>query len=296
MRDVGSTLRGKIVMVTGASSGIGKETALGLAKAGASVVMVCRNQARGIKAQNWIKQHSGNEQVELLLADFSSLAEVRQLATHFLQRYQQLHILVNNAGGIFGQHRLSVDGFEMTFAVNHLASFLLTNLLLDTLKASEPARIINVSSIAQAGGFINLDDLQATQKYRMMDAYSQSKLANVLFTYALARRLERSEVTVNCLHPGIVATNIWSQPLPAFLRPLGNISRFFGISSAKGAQTPLYLATSAQVEGVSGKYFFECKEQPTAQISYDLVVQERLWEISEELTNMPKVQYPRTGS
>ncbi len=279
-----TAMAGKICMVTGANSGIGRETALGLAKMGATVVMVCRNRAKGEAAQRDIKQQSGNDAVDLLLADFASLQAVRQLASEFQQRYNRLDVLVNNAGSFFGQRILSTDGYEMTFAVNHLASFLLTNLLLDTLKASTPARIVNVSSDAQMAGILNFDDLQMSKRYRMFAAYAQSKLANTLFTYALARRLEGTGVTVNCLHPGVVATNIWSQPLPPFLRPLAGISRFFGISAVQGARTSLYLATSADVEGVTGKYFADCREKTSAKISYDTAVQERLWEISAQMT------------
>jgi len=185
------------------------------------------------------------------------------------------------------RRQLSVDGLEMTFALNHLAGFLLTNLLLDVLKASVPARIINVSSIAQAEGFIDLDDLQANKKYHIMRAYGQSKLANVLFTYALAQRLEGTGVTVNCLHPGTVVTNIWSRPLPGFLKPLGTtLAKPFGITAEEGAQTSLYLASSPEVEGVTGKYFYKCKERPSANISYDVAVQQQLWEKSAELTGI----------
>jgi NAD(P)-dependent dehydrogenase (short-subunit alcohol dehydrogenase family) len=274
-------------MVTGANSGLGKETALGLAKMDAHVVMVCRNQAKGEKVQDEIKQSSGNSNVDLLLADLSSQQSIRQLVRDFTQRYDRLHVLINNAGSVFLQRRLSVDGIEMTFALNHLASFLLTNLLLDVLKASAPARIINVSSIAHTEGFIDLDDLQANKQYRLMRAYAQSKLANVLFTYALAQRLEGTGVTVNCLHPGTVATNIWSQPLPGFLKPLGTTAaKFFGITAEEGAQTSLYLASSADVEGVTGKYFYKCKERPSAHISYDVAVQQKLWEKSAEMTGI----------
>jgi NAD(P)-dependent dehydrogenase (short-subunit alcohol dehydrogenase family) len=174
----------------------------------------------------------------------------------------------------------------MTLAVNHLASFLLTNLLLDTIKASTPARIINVSSKAQAEGFIDFDDLQSKRKYAVLRAYGQSKLANVLFTYALARRLEETGVTVNCLHPGVVATNIWTSVLPDWLHFLGTISHLFGIPAKQGALTSIYLASSAEVEGVTGKYFDQCRAVPSAKISYDQDIQERLWEISETLTHL----------
>ncbi len=280
-------MSGKICMVTGANSGIGKETALGLARMGASVIMVCRNREKGEEARQDIIQRSGNAAVELLLADLASQQSIRQLAHDFQQRYQQLHILVNNAGSFFLRRQLTADGIEMFQAVNHLASFLLTNLLLDTIKASAPARIVNVSSEAQRVGYINLDDLQMEQHYNAGRGYAQSKLENVLFTYALARRLEGTGVTVNCLHPGVVATNIWSSPLPPFLRGLSIVSRFFGVSPEEGAYTSLYLATSPEVEGVTGKYFEKFAAQPSTPISYDVDMQERLWQISAELTGLP---------
>jgi NAD(P)-dependent dehydrogenase (short-subunit alcohol dehydrogenase family) len=281
------SMTGKICVVTGANSGLGKATALGLARMDAHVVMVCRNMARGQQAQNEIKQCTGNANVDLLLADLSSQQSIRQLASDFTQRYDRLHVLINNAGSVFFRRRLSIDGIEMTFALNHLASFLLTNLLLDILKVSAPARIINVSSIAQATGFIDLDDLQANKKYHMMRAYAQSKLANVLFTYALAQRLEGTGITVNCLHPGLVVTNIWNRPLPGFLQPLGaTLMRPFGITAEEGAQTTLYLASSPEVEGVTGKYFYKCRERPSANISYDVSLQQQLWKKSAEMTSM----------
>lgn len=280
-------MSGKICMVTGANSGIGKETALGLARMGATVIMVCRSREKGEEARQDIIHRSGNTAVELFLADLASQPSIRQLARDFQQRHQQLHVLVNNAGSFFLKRQLGPDGIEMFQAVNHLASFLLTNLLLDTIKASAPARIVNVSSVAQATGYINLDDLQMEHHYNPGRGYAQSKLENVLFTYALARRLEGTGVTANCLHPGTVATNIWSSPLPSFLRGLSVVSRLFGVSPEEGAHTSLYLASSPEVEGVTGKYFKKFAAQPSASISYDVNVQERLWQISAELTGVP---------
>jgi NAD(P)-dependent dehydrogenase (short-subunit alcohol dehydrogenase family) len=282
------TMAGKICIVTGANSGIGKETALGLARLGATVVMLCRNCRRGEKAQRDIIRRSGNSSVDLLLADLSSQQAIHQFVAAFQQRYQQLHVLVNNAGSVFLPRQLSVDSLEMTLAVNYLSGFLLTNLLLDMLKASAPARVVNVSSNAQGVGYINLDDLQMEKRYTLLRAYAQSKLANVLFTYALAHRLEGTGVTVNCLHPGVVATNIWSSPLPSFLRPLAVISRLFGVTPEEGAHTSLYLASSPEVEGVTGKYFEKFQAERSTKISYDIAVQERLWEISEELTGIAR--------
>src|SRR5437764_13741941 len=199
MATVKSSLQGKICMVTGANSGIGKATALELAQMGATVVMVCRDRARGEEASSEITTTSGNNAVDLLQADLSSQQSIRQLVEHFQHHYTQLHVLINNAGATFpGRRRESVDGVEMTFAVNYLTPFLLTNLLLDVLKASAPARIVNVSSNSHEAGYIQLDDLQA-EHYRSMRVYGQAKLAVVLFTYELARRLQGSRVTANCL-------------------------------------------------------------------------------------------------
>ena len=258
---------------------------MGLARMGATVVMVCRDRTRGEEAQREIKHHRGNEAVDLLLADLSSQQTIRLLAQEFQQRYAQLHVLVNNVGSIVPHRHVSVDGIEMTFALNHLASFLLTNLLLDTLKASTPARIVNVASNAQARS-LNLDDLQSEKKYRPMQAYSQAKLATVLFTYALAQRLAGTGLTVNCLHPGAVATNNIDRGIPPAARPLTGIIKRFLITPEQGAQTSLYLATSPEVEGVTGKYFVQCKKKPSVPISYDTSLQEQVWEVSAELTGL----------
>jgi NAD(P)-dependent dehydrogenase (short-subunit alcohol dehydrogenase family) len=279
-------MSGKICLITGANSGIGKATALGLAQLGATVVMVCRNPHKGEGARKEIQEKSGNADIDLFIADLSSQQAIRQLVQDFQQKYTQLHVLVNNAGSVFNRGKVSPDGIEMTLAVNHLTSFLLTNLLLDTIKASVPARIVNVSSVAQAQGFIDLDDLQGKREYKLMRAYGQSKLANVLFTYALARRLEGTGVTVNCLHPGGVATNIWTSALPNWLHFLGIIARLFYVSPEQGALTSIYLASSPEVEGVTGKYFENCRDVPSAKISYDQDIQMRLWAVSETLTHI----------
>lgn len=286
MTEASADMTGKICLVTGANSGIGKETALGLAQRGATVVMVCRNSHKGEVARKEIQEGSGNSLVDLFIADLSAQQSIRQLVRDFQQKYTQLHVLVNNAGGVFPRGTISPDGIEMTLAVNHLASFLLTNLLLDTIKASAPVRIVNVSSEAHFNSFIDFDDLQGKRKYGIMRAYSQSKLANVLFTYALVRRLEGTGVTVNCLHPGVVATNIWTSVLPSWLHFLGIISHLFGIPAEQGALTSIYLASSPEAEGVTGKYFDKCQAVPSAKISYDQEIQERLWTISETLTQM----------
>lgn len=287
MPTVNSSMQGKICMVTGANSGIGKATALALAQMGATVVMVCRDRARGEEARSEIATKSKNNAVDLLLADLSSQQSIRQLVENFQHHYTHLHVLINNAGAAFpGRRRETVDGLEMTFAVNYLAPFLLTNLLLDVLKASAPARIVNVSSDAQASGYIQMDDLQAEKLYRPMRTYPQAKLAVALFTYELACRLQGTGVTANCLHPGFVATNFAQSDVRPAVRLLVKLIGSFGASPQKGAKTSIYLASSPEVEGVTGKYFVKSIPKRSAAISYDESLQRQLWEQSAKLVNL----------
>ncbi|GHO93545.1 retinol dehydrogenase [Reticulibacter mediterranei] len=279
-------MQGKICLITGANSGVGKATALGLARMGATVVMVCRSQAKGEETQKEVQAQSGTGNVHLLLADLSSQQSIRELVAQFQQQFSQLHVLINNAGMLPLGRRETVDGLEMTFAVNYLAPFLLTNLLLDTLKASAPARIINVSSDAHEAGYINMDDLQAKNGFSFMKVYGQSKLALVLFTYELARRLEGTGITVNALHPGFVTTNLGQNDIGPFLRAIARVVFLFGISPEKGASTSLYLASSSDVANVTGKYFEKSQSHPSAPISYDEALQHRLWEESIKLTHV----------
>lgn len=288
MLTVNTSMQGKTCMVTGANSGIGKATALGLAQMGANVVMVARDRARGEVAQNEVKAKSGNNSVDLLVADLSSQQSIRKLVEDFKQHYKQLHVLINNAGVFMLTRRETVDGLEITFAVNYLAPFLLTNLLLDVLKASAPARIVNVSSEAHENGYIKMDDLQAKKNYRPFRAYGQSKLALVMFTYELARRLQGKGVTANCLHPGFVATNIGQGGVAPVARPVAKfVLSFLGISSEEGAKTSIYLATSTDVEDVTGKYFVKSVTRRSAPISYDESLQRQLWEESAKLVKLP---------
>ncbi len=287
MPTVNTNMQGKVCLLTGATSGIGKATALGLAQMGATVVMVSRDRARGEAVQGEIKTKSGNDAVDLLLADLSAQQSIRQLVENFQQHYTQLHVLINNAGLFMLRRRTTVDGLEMTFAVDYLAPFLLTNLLLDVLKASAPARIVNVSSATQEAGYIKLDDLQAEHHYRPMRAYEQSKLAVVLFTYELARRLQGTGVTANCLHPGFVATNIGQSGMGPASRIVTRLIFSFGISPQEGAKTSLYLASSPEAEGVTGKYFVKGIPQRSVPISYDESLQRQLWEESVKLVNLP---------
>jgi len=283
---VNSSMQGKICMVTGANSGIGKATALELAQMGATVVMVCRDRARGEEAKSEITTKSRNNAVDLLQADLSSQQSIRQLVEHFQHHYTHLHVLINNAGAAFpGRRRETVDGVEMTFAVNYLAPFLLTNLLLDGLKASAPARIVNVSSAAHKSGSIQMDDLQAEKLYRPMRTYPQAKLAVVLFTYELARRLQGTGVTANCLHPGFVATNFGHSDEGPAVRLLVKLIGSFGTSPQEGAKTSIYLASSPEVEGVTGKYLVKSIPKRSAAISYDESLQRQLWEQSAKLVN-----------
>ena len=268
-------------MVTGATSGIGKATALELARMGATVVMVSRDRTRGEAVKSEIKTKSGNDNVELLLAGLSSQASIRQLAENFQQHYTQLHVLNNNAGVCMFSRQETVDGLEMTFAVNQLAPFLLTNLLLKVLKASAPARIVNVSSGVHESAKIDMDDLQSKKRYTFMSAYGQSKLALVMFTYELARRLEGTGVATNCLHPGFVATNIGQSGVgPAGRAVVKFIFSNLGISPEEGAKTSIYLATSPDVEGVTGKYFVKSIPKRSAAITYDESLQRQLWDES----------------
>ena len=275
------SMQGRVCVVTGANSGIGRATALGLARLGARVLMVCRDRAKGEAAQSEIAQETGNADVELLIADLSSQAAIRELSQEIHQRVDHLHVLVNNAGTYLTKRSTTVDGLESTFAINHLGYFLLTDLLLDLLKAGAPSRIINVSSGAHAGAHLDFDDLQSERSYNGWRAYAQSKLANVLFTNALARRLEGTGVTVNAVHPGVVATNFGRSG--GFMRFGMRVAGRFMLSPEEGADTPLWLASSSEVDGISGKYFVKRKAVRSSPESRDPAFQERLWQVSEEL-------------
>jgi NAD(P)-dependent dehydrogenase (short-subunit alcohol dehydrogenase family) len=277
-----SHMQGKVCLVTGSNSGIGKVTARELARLGATVVMLCRDRTKGEAARAEIRAASGNEQVDLVLADLSSLANVRQAATEIAAKYPRLHVLIHNAGGVNSVRRVTPDGLEATFVANYLAPFLLTEQLLEIVKVSAPARIINVSSMAHQSGKIDFDDLQCARRYSTWKAYSQAKLALILYTYEMARRLEGSGVTVNALHPGVIASN-FDKGMGGFYRFGWKMMTPFLSNVERGAQTTLYLATSPEVEGVSGKYFARRKESRSSRISYDEEVRQRLWRVSEEL-------------
>ena len=279
-------MAGRTCLITGATNGIGKETAIALAKMGASVVLVARDERKGRAAQSELKERSGADS-ELLLADLASLADVRRLAEEYRSRHDKLHVLINNAGAYNSKRELSKDGYEMTIAVNHLAHFLLTDLLLDVIKASAPARIINVSSGAHSGAKMDFDDLQAESGYGVgMRAYGQSKLANVLFTNELARRLEGANVAVNSLHPGVVRTGFGRNAkgvIGGIFAVFQFVGRPFLLSSAQGAETSIYLASSPDVETTTGEYFVKSKSVASNDESNDPEVARRLWDVSEEL-------------
>lgn len=271
-------MKEKICIITGANSGIGKETAKGLAKLGAKIVMVCRNEKKGIAAKQDIERRTGNPSIDLLLCDLESLTDVRRLADIILNRYDRLSVLVNNAGTFSLGSRRTVDGFERTFAVNYFAPFLLTLLLLDRLKASSPARIVNVSSVSHFGGHIDLKELENKGGTSAFRAYSNSKISLVMFTYELARRTRGTGVSANCLHPGAVSTNIWRIP-SAFTRP-------FMLSAKKGAETSIYLSSSPEVEGESGKYYEKMKPKRSSDESYDEDKARKLWDLSLRLVGL----------
>lgn len=278
------SMRGKVCMVTGATSGIGQVTAAALAAQGAHVIVVGRNRAKAQQVVGEIRRQSGNDAVWYLLADFSDLQQVRELAAAFSAQYSQLDVLVNNAGTYFNTRHPAPGGVEMTFHVNHLAHFLLTNLLLDTLTASAPARIVNVTSRAHEYDNMDFDDLGFERSYFGMKAYARSKLANLLFTYELARRLAGSGVTVNAVHPGGVATDIWRTNFPVLGPAIKWVMSLFALTPEEGADTLIYLASSPDVEGVTGKYFVEREAIASSPLSYDEQVAARLWEVSEQLT------------
>ena len=280
---------GRICAVTGASSGLGYETALELARMNATVVLLCRSAERGERAREQIAAQTGNRDLHVVRCDHADLDSVRAAAAELLERFDALHVLVNNAGLMIMQRRITVDGLEETFQVNHLSGFLLTALLRARLEASAPARVVMVSSLAhKAGTTLDFDDLQSERHYDGWYAYGRSKLANILFTYELARRLEGSGVTANALHPGLVRTGFGRNnglALRAFMTVV--YSPPIAVSPRRGARTQVWLASSPEVEGVSGRYFASLEERRSSQPSYDRASQRRLWEASELLLAEP---------
>jgi retinol dehydrogenase-12 len=279
-------MAGKVCLVTGATSGIGNVTATALASQGAEVVISGRNREKTEATIQQIMSETGSETVHYLLADFSDLEQVRELASIYNERFSRLDVLVNNAGSFFNTRRETQYGVEKTFLVNHLAPFLLTNLLLDTIKSSSPARIINVSSDAHQYGTMDLDDLCFKRGFVGMKAYARSKLANILFTYESVRRLGESSIIVNALHPGHVATDIWRTNFSIVGPALKRVMGLFALTPEEGADNSIYLATSQDVAGVTGKYFVKREPAQSSSLSYDEELAKRLWEVSEDLTSI----------
>jgi retinol dehydrogenase-14 len=289
-----NTLRpmaGKTALVTGGTGGIGRATAVGLARLGARVGITGRDRARTQRAATEIARESGNPAVDAFDADMSSQAEVRRLAAAVLEAYPRLDVLVNNVGGFWATRHLTADGLEHTFAVNHLAGFLLTDLLLDRLEAGAPARIVTVSSDAQRMGRLNFDDLQGENNYSGQRAYNQSKLANVMFTYELARRLAGTGVTATTLHPGVVRTSFAAEDSSRLWKVLIPLLRPFMKSPERGAVTSIYLASSPEVDGVTGKYFANRRPKSSNRASYDTTAAARLWQTSSDLVG-PHAERP----
>lgn len=280
-------MTGRVCLVTGANAGIGKATAKGLARMGATVVMVCRSRDRGETAQAEIAADSGSRHVDLLIADLSSQGSIRKLAGAVASKYAQLHVLINNAGTIPVRRRVTVDGLETQFAVNHLAPFLLTNLLMDVLKSTSASRVVTVSSQVHSKSPLPFDDLQSEREYSASRVYRKTKLANILFTYELARRLEGTGATANCLHPGVIATKLLNDYMGGS-RAAGFVSDDTPVGSSlnEGADAVLYVATSSEIEGLSGKYFLNGAVRESAPVSYHEDQARRLWDVSAELTGL----------
>jgi retinol dehydrogenase 12 len=276
----------KVVLITGATAGIGRVTARELADAGAHVLLAARNKEKAEATREWISRETGNRSVDLIIGDLSIQSHVRSIAQQVASRHGGLDVLVNNAGGFFQRRTESADGIEMTFALNHLASFLLTHLLLEALKRRSPSRVVTVSSDAHTRASMNFDDLEGRVRYRGWGAYGRSKLANILFTYELARRLHGTGVTANALHPGFVASEFGKNNGPGTRLAMSIAHRLGAISVEEGARTSVYLATSKEVQDVSGKYFVSCREAASTAASHYTGAMLRLWEISTRMTGL----------
>lgn len=285
-------MNGKRVLITGGTNGIGKVAALELAKMGAEVIIVGRNPQKTERVLNELKIESGSQKLDMLIADLSSMAQIRNLATEFLSKYDSLDVLLNNAGGFFNSYQQSVDGIEMTFALNHFSYFLLTNLLLDTIKKTAQdkgeARIINVASGShlQVRGGLTWDNFDDESAFSVIYTYGESKLANVLFTYELARRLAGTGVTVNTLHPGFTNTGIGQSTTGILASIVKTVQRLVARSPEKGAETMIYLASSTDVKGVTGQYWYNRKAIKSSATSHDVEQQKRLWDVSAEITGI----------
>jgi NAD(P)-dependent dehydrogenase (short-subunit alcohol dehydrogenase family) len=277
-------LSGRAALVTGGSSGIGQHTALGLVEHGAKVIITARSAERLAETASWLKSRVPGAEVETETVDFASLASVRILAARIRDRYPRLAVLVNNAGMVTTRRAVTTDGFESLFQINHLAPFLLTNLLLPSVRDATPSRIVIVASNAQQWSTLDFDDLQLTKNWASMKAYGRSKLCNIMFTYALARRLEGSGVTANCLHPGFVGSRIGNKGGIADL--VWAVIKPFALSPAQGAETAVYAAVSSEMDGVSGQYLYKKKPMRSNDLSYDIAAGEKLWAMSAEMVGL----------
>jgi len=277
-------MNGKVCLVTGATDGIGKVSARVLAELGAKVIIVGRNPEKSAIVLAELRSISGNENIDLLMADLAVMQEVRDLAEQVISRYDRIDVLLNNAGGYFTKHEITSDGLEMTFALNHMSYFLLTNKLMELLKYSAPARIVNVSSDAHYGVDIEFENLNGEQEYKAWKAYQKSKLANVLFTYELLKKVP-GNITVNCLHPGFVATN-FGHNNGGFFGPVLKIAqRISAINPEEGAKTSIFLCSAPEVKGVSGKYFYKCQPKTSSRESRNMDTGKRLWQISSDIAS-----------
>jgi NAD(P)-dependent dehydrogenase (short-subunit alcohol dehydrogenase family) len=281
-----SEIQGKVCIVTGSNSGIGKETALALASMRATVVMVVRNKEEGSRARAHVVKVSGNDATDLMICDVSSTSSIRSFANEFIGKYNRLNVLINNAGAVFSKRETTVDGFESTFAVDYLGMFLLTHELLPLLRSSAPSRIINLGSGLSKSGRLDLNDLQSEKSYNGMRVYANAKLMVLMFTYALARRLEGSGVAVNAVMPGFAATSLGRNTGSLRQSVMFKLVRPMQISPKKAAEPPVYLASSEKIGGVTGKCFAKKQEVTTAPVSYDQELQEKLWNKSLELLGM----------
>ena len=280
------TVSGRTILVTGATDGIGLQSAVELARLGARLHLVGRNPAKLEAAAARVAAAGTGAQPVTYVADLSSQASIRQLAGEVTANAPILDVLLNNAGGIFPRRVLSADGIEMTFALNHLGYFLLTSLLLPCLRGAPEARIVNVASAAHAGAVLDFEDLQLERSYSAWKAYGRSKLANIYFTRELARRVQGEGMTANCLHPGFVASNFAGEAKGLFGWAIGAAKRVAAISVANGAKTPVFLCAAPDVEGITGKYFDRCRSVASSKVSHDDVAASRLWSVSERLTGI----------
>ena len=277
-------MNGKVCLVTGATDGIGKVSARVLAELGAKVIIVGRNPEKSAIVLAELRSISGNENIDLLMADLAVMQEVRDLAEQVISRYDRIDVLLNNAGGYFTKHEITSDGLEMTFALNHMSYFLLTNKLMELLKYSAPARIVNVSSDAHYGVDMEFENLNGEQEYKAWKAYQKSKLANVLFTYELLKKVP-GNITVNCLHPGFVATN-FGHNNGGFFGPVLKIAqRISAIDPEEGAKTSIFLCSAPEIKGASGKYFYKCQPKTSSQESRNMDTGKRLWQISSDIAS-----------